>query len=435
MGIQLIRTNAGTFSARTPIDRIRVAKRSALVEVIGATICEADRRYVAGSKRIEGQPSSVVLGHEAVGRVVQTGDDASVVVGDLVVVMPHQVSATERQTEAFAKGEIYRLRTEHAGMHCDGTLATHVEWPSEWLRKVDETTRQQAAEATTPLGVHWSLAVAETEHLACVMTAYDLFAKAEGPRGKNLKRLINGRGRVLISGAGWMGYLWVQHLAKVMPLAEVWIEDVSRDRLRLFQRLSLESIGREVRVVNPFDPSLRGSFDLAVMATAARPAAHEMLTYLKPSGHASFFSGIHEGATKLLLDPGKLSDLERIHRDGLVTRIFRTAQQSPDDMVIASGSSGYSVACFERAVAMIGEYAGGIASGISGVVGGMMTDRMRAVRDWAPPLTREGGRPVIEQLFEPEWPGRGAHLKVGVHPTLTSELQDFYRETFRQGEA
>jgi threonine dehydrogenase-like Zn-dependent dehydrogenase len=435
MAIQLIRTAAGTFSARTPIDRIKVAKRAALIEVIGATICEADRRYVAGSKRIEGQPSSVVLGHEAVGRVIETGDDASVNVGDTVVVMPHQVPTAERATEAFAKGHIYRLHTQHAGMHCDGTLATHVEWPSEWLRKVGDATREQASSATSPQGVHWSLAVAETEHLACVMTAYDLFLQGEGAKGRNLKRLMSGRGRVLISGGGWMGYLWVLHLSKALPDAEIWVEDLSRDRLRLLQMLSRASTGREVRIVNPFDPSLRGSFDLGVMATAARPAAHEMLSYLKPGGHASFFSGIHDGARNLLLDPGKLSDLERIHRDGLVTRIFRTTAQSLDDMVIASGSSGYSVAFFEQAVERIGDYAGGIAAGISGVVGGMMTERLYAVRPWAPPLTREGGRPVLEQLFEADWPGRSAHLKVGVHPTLTQELRDFYRDREAQGGA
>ena len=429
MGIQLIRTLGGTFTARTPIDRVRLAKRSALVEIIGATICEADRRYVAGSKKVEGQPDSVTLGHEAVGRVVDVGEDASVAIGDTVAVMPHQVPDAEQQREAFRLGEIYRLHTHHAGMNVDGTLATHVEWPSEWLRAISPGTQQRAAEAATPLGVHWSLAVAETEHLACVMTAFDLMVNAEDRwKGRNLSRLRSGRGRVLISGAGWMGYLWFQHLTRMLPKAEVWLEDLARDRLRLFRQLALETTGREVQVVDPFDPALRGQFDLGVMTTAARPAAHELLSYLRPGGHLSLFSGIHDGATNLLFDPGKLSDLERIHRDGLDVKVFRTAAQSPDDMVIASGSSGYSVACFDRAVAQIGEYAGGIAAGISGVVGGMMNDRLDSVRSWAPALTREGGRPVLEQLFQPEWPGRQAHLKVGLHPNMTTELRDFYRQ-------
>jgi threonine dehydrogenase-like Zn-dependent dehydrogenase len=435
MGTSLFHTLSGTVVVETPIDRVAPGKRAALVQIIGATICEADRRYVTGSKRIDGQPDSVTLGHEAVGRVVDVGEDAKVANGDIVVVMPHQVPDAEQHTEAFRRGEIFRLHTHHAGMHVNGTLASHVEWPSEWLRVITPGTQQKAADATTPLGVHWSLAVAETEHLACVMTAFDLFQKAESRwKGRNLSRLQNGRGQVLISGSGWMGYLWFLHLTKHLPNAQVWLEDPSRDRLRLFRQLALETSGREVHVVNPFDLDLRGKFDLGVMTTAARPAAHELLSYLRPGGHLSLFSGIHDGATNLLLDPGKLADMERIHRDGLDVKVFRTAAQSPDDMVIASGSSGYSVACFDRAVTQIGsDYARGIAAGISGIVGGIKNDRLASVRSWAPALTRAGRRPVLEQLFEPEWPGRAEHLKVGVHPTLTTELEDFYRETFRQG--
>jgi threonine dehydrogenase-like Zn-dependent dehydrogenase len=428
----LLFTSGGIVTATTPLDRVRPRLGHALVELLGSTICEADRRSVTGSKQVDDRPASTVLGHEGNGRVIDVGEDATVELGDLVAVMPHQVPEDQQRTEAFRRGEIYKLHTQHAGMHCDGTLATHIEWPTDGLRKVGGDARAKAEEAARRHGVHWSLAVAETEHLACVFTSFDLACEAEMIwNGQNLSELRSGQGRAVIVGAGWMGWLWYLHLTKLLPHAEVWIREPDEGRQRLFVQLAREVTGRMPQIASPLDPSVHGSFSLGVMATAARPAATEMFSLLRPGGHLALFSGIHEGATRLLFDPARLCDLERIHRDGIHTPVYRTPEHSPDDMVIASGSSGYSVACFERAVEQIGDYVTGIAAGISGVVLGMEGDRLNSVRPWAANLQREDGRPVLEQLFQADWPGRTSHLKIGVHPNPTDELREFYGKEVR----
>lgn len=418
------------------LERVDVAKDNVVVEIVAATICEADRRFVSGSKRVEGNSPCTTLGHEAVGKIVAVGSKAKhLKVGQLVVIMPHQVPAEERKKLAFVKGEIFKLHTHHCGMHCDGTIANHIEWPAEWVRPIPEKAMRKAIKASLAHGLHWTLPLAEIEHLACVMTSVTQFEVADRVWAKNanVNRLRSGKARVLLIGAGWMGFLYMMHLLAKYPKATVAIKDPDEQRLRMFGDLSESVLGHRPEIAYSLDPSAERSFDVVIMATAARAAAMDLFRYLKPGGHVVLFSGIHNGAIELVFDPAKLSDLERVHRDGIHAMVYRTPEADRHDMVVASGTSGYTVRAFEAATRGIGEYAAGIGAGITGVVLGMESKELIALQRGATPLVSADRQPILKKLFEPNWPGRQNHLKIGIHPNPTSEIRSSYEKFIGQG--
>lgn len=102
------------------------------------------------------------------------------------------------------------------------------------------------------------------------------------------------------------------------------------------------------------------------------------------------------------------------------------------DMVVASGTSGYTVRVFEAATRNIGDYAAGIGAGITGVVLGMESKELIAVRRGATPLVSSDGQPILKTLFEATWPGRQNHLKIGIHPNPAGEIRSSY-EGFAAG--
>lgn len=418
------------------LERVAVAADNVVVEITAATICEADRRFVSGSKRVEGNSPCTTLGHEAVGKIVAVGSNVKhLIMGQMVVIMPHQVPETEQKKIAFSKGEIFKLHTHHCGMHCDGTIANHIEWPAEWVRPIPKTAIRNAIKASLVHGLHWTLPLAEIEHLACVMTSLTQFEVADRvwAGNANVNRLTTGKARVLMIGAGWMGFLYMMHLHAKYPKATVAIKDPDEQRLRMFGDLSESVLGHRPEIAYSLDPSAERSFDVVIMATAARAAAMDLFRYLKPGGHVVLFSGIHNGAIDLVFDPAKLSDLERVHRDGIHAMVYRTPDADRHDMVVASGTSGYTVRAFEDATRRIGDYAAGIGTGITGVVLGMESKEMIAVRRSATPLVSADGQPILKTLFEPNWPGRQNHLKIGIHPNPTSEIRSSYEEFIGQG--
>ncbi|MFO0450449.1 MAG: alcohol dehydrogenase catalytic domain-containing protein [Pseudomonadota bacterium] len=412
------------------LERVRPADGNVLVEIYAATICEADRRFVTGSKRVESNSRCTTLGHEAVGRVVAKGRNVQLRVGQMVAIMPHQVGEDERRKKAFQRGEIFKLHTCHAGMGADGTLANHIEWPAEWVRPLSAGVVARAKKASLTHGLHWTAPLAEIEHLACVMTSVDHFVKAEGDwaNNRNLEALESGEGKALLVGSGWMGYLNVLHWTERFPNMSWSIKDPDEGRLRDFRELSQKAIGRRPTVVNGLDESAAAEFDVVIMTTAARPAAKDLFHFLKPGAHVVLFSGIHNGSVDLIFDPAKLADLERVHRDGLAALMFRTSEAEKQDMVVASGTSGYTVSAFERAVEQMPDYAVNVAAGITGVVLGMESNELVALGPGVRAVRDPDGAPVLRTLFLPHWPGRESHWKIAVHPSPTMEIKEAYND-------
>lgn len=418
-------TASGVHVVYAPVAQPRPGE--VVLEVLSTTICEADRRALAGSKAVQG-PSACTVGHEAVGRVVARGCGTTLPVGQLVAVMPHVIAEAQRTHPAFADGDIYRLpETMHAGMHTHGTFAHFVRWPEEWVRPFRPSVLRQVSAVAARRHVHYTAPLAETEHLACVLTAYDHACDAERRHGAFVRRGLTQPGpRILIAGAGWMGWLWLAFLSRARPDAEIWIREPDESRLGAFLAAATDAWGRAPRVQQPFAPV---SVDVAVMTTSARRAPHELLSQLRPGGHLILFSGIDGGAVDRVTDAAGLVDLERVHRRGLDVPVYRTPAADPRDRVLASGSSGYAVAAFARAASLMGRYADAICAGLSGVVFGLESVELVPLHDRAPRVLEPQGRPVLPHLLTADWRGRARHLKVVVHPHPTAEIRAAYTRT------
>jgi len=63
----------------------------------------------------------------------------------------------------------------------------------------------------------------------------------------------------------------------------------------------------------------------------------------------------------------------------------------------------------------------------------MESKELIAVRRSATPLVSADGQPILKTLFEPNWPGRQNHLKIGIHPNPTSEIRSSYETFVGQG--
>jgi len=420
-------TPSGATVARFPTSSVLPSAHDAVVEILCCTICEADRRFTGGSKVVDGRPAAVVLGHEAVGVVTRAGAEAGVSVGDVVAIMPHIVRCDHADHAACSAGDIFRLATSHAGMGVDGTMASGVVWPGPCLMPIRPCVVEEAKRLAPQFGLHWSAPLAEIEHLACVLTAHEHGRRTDALLGGGTFRDLHAGTlrRIVILGAGWMGYLNWLVLKKSFPDAEILIRDVDEQRVMLFRELAGESDHATPAVVHPEDASFDASADLVIVTTSARAANAEAFRWVKPNGHLMLFSGIHEGAVNPLFDPAGFTSLEPLHRHGGAARIHRTASRDVHDMVVASGSSGYSNRCFAEAAEVVTRFFPGIARGMTGVVLGVMGDRLQPLRPLAPAFAT-AGMPVMPALIATDWRGRNQHLKIAFHPTVSEEIAAAY---------
>lgn len=423
-------TPCGCTVARMPVGRVEPGPGDAVVRVICCTICEADRRFTGGSKVVDGRPPALVLGHEAVGEVVRSGASSGVRVGDIVAVMPHIVRDSEHDRPAFKVGEIFKCRTHHAGMGVDGTMGQFVVWPGECLRAFSPETIEEARQRAAELDVHWSVPLAETEHLACVFTALDHAERSDRHLGGTTFAEFATAGSnpvIAIVGAGWMGYLNYLVLHRRFPNARIVIREPDERRQRAFRDLCAAVGGEAPALIHPEQTDFDSAVGLTVVATSARAAVTESFRWMRPGGHVMLFSGIHDGGVNPLFDPAGLANLERIHRDGKSAVLYRTDAADPADTVVASGSSGYANRCFDQAVTQAMSYYDDIGAGITGVVMGIFADELVGLRTGSPGFKTRDGGPVMPALISTDWPGRLDHFKVALHPVVTDDVRAAYR--------
>ncbi len=417
-GAAVQRTPSGVTVTAMPLERLQPGTLEVLVEILTAALCAADVRSLGGGKLVKNAPKAVTLGHEAVGRVVKVGRNSTIPVGATVVIQPHIVPPGQRGSRAYTQGDIFRLQTLHAGMDVDGCLATHVLWPAEHLRVIPQATFAKVESRVRNRRVHPTAVLAEVEHVACVHTAFDLARRAEKRlHGKAYRRLCNGGGKICIWGGGWMGWLWFILMRQRLPNAEIWLRDPDEGRRAQFRQMASEVFGVAPAILHPNESGSRLKFDWGVLWTSARTALPELFQFARPGGHIILASGIDGGAVDVPLCPADVADCECIHRNGLNYRLYRTAACDSRDTVIVSGTSGYSLHCFDQAIRQLPKFADCMAAGMTGVVSGdLFSSVLSPLRHDVPGFATPDGRPVLPVLLAENWLGRRSHLKIVVHP-------------------
>ncbi|MEL7977859.1 zinc-binding dehydrogenase [Isoptericola sp. F-RaC21] len=230
-----------------------------LVRVLLATVCGSDRHTVSGRRS---SPSPSVLGHEAVGEIVEVGpggavgdDGGALAAGDRVV---WGVTVACGACDRCRDGRTAKCRSVRkvgheafdSGWPLSGTYARHVVLPAG------------ATVARVPVTVPDSLAAPAGCATATVMAAVE----AAGP--------LAGR-RVLVSGAGMLGVAAVV-AARDAGAAEVVVTDPEPGRRALAARFGATvALGLDDDVA---------SVDVAIELSGASPAVARCLDALDVGG-------------------------------------------------------------------------------------------------------------------------------------------------------
>lgn len=233
------------------------------IAVLAGGICGSDLHYFDhggfGPVRVR---EPIAMGHEAAGRVVETGNDVDTVqTGDLVAINPsqpcghclyckegHEVHCLEMRF----MGSAYRLP------HEQGLFRERVVVPARQVHGFRPDIPVRAAACAEPLAV-------------C------LHARAQAPD-------LAGK-RVLVTGAGPIGSLCVA-VAKDAGAAEIVATDLQAMPLNIARRMGADktvNLAEEQDGLDAYKVN-KGLFDVVFECSAAASAIRDALTCLRPHG-------------------------------------------------------------------------------------------------------------------------------------------------------
>ena len=208
----------GAVSVRGP------SAGEAVIEVLANGVCHTDLRYADGSVR-PNHSLPLILGHEAVGRVVEAGSSVRHLLGKTVIV-PAVLPCGECPLCQRGRGNACPHQ-KMPGNDIDGAFATHLLVPAKPLVPVE----QQPG-----LDLRWLSVVADA-----VSTAFQATRRADVSAGD----------LAIVVGAGGVGSFVVQVCAA--RGAKVVALDVNEERLALVARCGADATvsmqGREAREV------------------------------------------------------------------------------------------------------------------------------------------------------------------------------------------
>jgi len=241
--------------ARRPLEIGVPADAEAVVEVLANGVCHTDLGFADGAVR-PNHSLPLVLGHEAVGRVVQAGSSARHLLGKTVIV-PAVLPCGECPLCQRGRGNACPHQ-KMPGNDIDGAFATHVLVPARPLVTVEEQ---------PGLDPRWLSAVADA-----VSTAFQATRRAAVAQGD----------LAIVVGSGGVGGFVIQVCAALG--AKVIALDVSQERLEAIARYGADATvclkGRDARDVRDEVQRLARSFGIEswsfkIFECAGVPAAQQ----------------------------------------------------------------------------------------------------------------------------------------------------------------
>lgn len=269
--------------------------RDVLVEMRSGGICGSDMHYFAEGRNgtnVLRQPT--VLGHEAAGVIVASGEEAEFEPGTAVVIEP-----------SLPCGKCETCRTGHSNVcpngRCfgspptDGLFARHAVVPASSVHVLPAEIPAEIGAAVEPLAVAvWAVERAQVapEH------------------------------RVLVTGAGPIGLLVAQVLA-AKGVREIAVTDINDHRLAIASALGI------AEAVNTTTAEVTGAFDRLIECSGVAPALVAAIQALRPAGRA-----VVVGQARPTVDGIPLGFLQRYEID-LVTA-FRYNDAFPTAISLAA---------------------------------------------------------------------------------------------------
>ncbi|MGB5099161.1 MAG: alcohol dehydrogenase catalytic domain-containing protein [Methanothrix sp.] len=242
----------------------------ALLEIKACAVCGTDVKMRAQGHRDLRYPR--VLGHEMVGRIVETDANCHLAEGDLVQVWPGIACGKCRPCLSGADNRCHDIKI--MGFNCDGGFAELLAVPKESFPEGVNLLPPRTDPALAALA----------EPLACCIN------------GQEQARV--GRGEcVLIYGGGPIGALHAL-LAELHGADKIIVAEILQNRISLLERHT-----HEVMVVDPAEMSLKswlaaeagGTVDVILTATPQVRVNGDLLKMLSPGGRVCIFSGPASG--------------------------------------------------------------------------------------------------------------------------------------------
>jgi L-iditol 2-dehydrogenase len=265
-----------------------------LIKVEATAICGTDLKIVRNGSRKAKPGQSLVLGHEFVGTVQDTGSHVkSPARGTRVGVAPNFGCG---RCGACIRGTSNMCADYSAfGIDMDGSHASYIRIPAAAI--------EQGNVFQLPDNAAWEEA-ALAEPLSCVLNAQHGVNVAAGDT-------------VLVYGAGPMGLLHVL-LAAASGAASVIVADINADRLALAGEIGATSTVNSTaeRVTDHVGRVTNGrGVDVVFTATPVPGIVTEALTLLAPFGRLSVFAGLVKGKSEVVID-ANLIHYRSLHMTG-----------------------------------------------------------------------------------------------------------------------
>lgn len=240
-----------------------------LIETSAVGICGSELSGYLGKNSLRRPP--LIMGHEAAGRIIQTGDEATLADG-----MPGQAGMRVTFNPLIVCGTCDRCRAgltnlcrqrQLIGAHLQGAFASFVAVPVAQCWSVPDTLSDITASLAEPL--------------ACAVRAVSLARLAAGDS-------------LLILGAGPIG-LFCLAVARSLGMKEVIVSDMLPARLAIAQQWGASAVlnARVTDVVQTVQEMCSGGVTAVIDAVGASATRTQAVQAVVPGGRVVFI-GLHD---------------------------------------------------------------------------------------------------------------------------------------------
>lgn len=250
-------------------ERPQAQKNSAVIKVLGTSICGTDfRTYMHGSKKIK---AGTTVGHEVCGQIIEVGQDITAYKkGDIVTVTPALGCGVCYMCKKGYTNMCDNLQT--LGFQYDGSFAEYMEIPAPYFER-DYVN-------LVPEGVSPHDA-ALAEPIACVLNSHEFLNISKGDY-------------VAVFGSGFIGCMHAE-LAFASGAEKVIMIEPNAVRLGTAKSLveNIETIGKEDNLVEKVKELTGGrGVDVAIVACSVGSAQTDAQNIIAKRGRISLFGGL-----------------------------------------------------------------------------------------------------------------------------------------------
>ncbi|KQM11916.1 hypothetical protein AOA80_05360 [Methanomassiliicoccales archaeon RumEn M1] len=287
------------------VEEARCPKGGALVQVEACAICPSDIKMFRRGHRDLSYPR--ILGHEAVGRLIEVETSEAPPIGTRVQIWPGLVCGA--CPSCLAGDDNMCSEQGIFGFNRDGGFAQYMAVPPESLHRGLNVVPDGVAADAASL----------TEPLACCVHAQGMCRTTEGDA-------------VLIIGGGPMGLLHAM-LSRSLGARPIVVEPMA-SRRRLAERIGAEALEPSETLAEEVMGLTGRGADVAMLATPAADI-HGVMRAMAPRGRVCVFSGLPRGDDVRPIDMGQLHyrELTLVGAYGCTSRSNRQALE-----LISSGA-------------------------------------------------------------------------------------------------